>query len=101
VQLNQDLGVRGASLQPEAANLKLPKSSLPRRPLQISPAQQVYVQVKNGLPRTRPDVEHGSVAILDAALACDVGGGELAVADKLGILGQRFFQSADVLLGNY
>jgi len=60
----------------------------------------VYVQVKNGLPRTRPDVEHGSVAILDAALACDIGGGELAVADKLGILGQRFFQSADVLLGN-
>ena len=68
--------------------------------MQISPAQQVHVQVKNGLPGTRPDVEHGSVAILDAALACDVGGGELAVADELGILGHRFFQPANVFFGN-
>ena len=59
------------------------------------------MQVKNGLPGTRPDVEHGSVAILDAALACDVGGGELAVADELGILGHRFFQPANVFFGNH
>ena len=69
--------------------------------MQISAAQQVYVQVKNGLPGTRADVEHGPVAILDAALACDVGGGELAVADEFSILGQRFFQPANVLLRNH
>ncbi len=31
------------------------------------------------------DVEHGSVAILDAALARDIGGDELAAANQFGI----------------
>jgi len=42
---------------------------LARRPLQLPPAQQVHVQVKNRLPCTRADVKHGPVAVLDAALA--------------------------------
>src|SRR5580704_7061112 len=56
--------------------------------------------MKDGLPGARADVEDGPVAIFDAALASDVGGGELAVADQLGILGHRFLQSANVLFRN-
>ena len=40
----------------------------PGRPTQLSPAQQMHVQVKDRLPGTRADVEHGPVAIVDAAL---------------------------------
>jgi len=57
------------------------ESRLPRRPLQIPAAQQVHVQVEDRLPGTRADVEHGPVAIFNAALACDVCGDELAAAD--------------------
>jgi len=59
------------------------------------------MQVKNRLPRAGTDVEHSPVAILDAALACDISGGEVAVADQFGILCRRLFQSADVLFGNH
>ena len=60
----------------------------------------MHVQVKNRLPGMRADVEHGSIAVLDAALARDIGGDELAAADQLGILCHSFLQSADVFFGN-
>jgi hypothetical protein len=60
----------------------------------------MHVEMKNGLPGTRSDVEHGSIAILDAALPRDIGGDELATADHFCILGRGFLQSAQVLLGN-
>ena len=60
----------------------------------------MYVEMKNGLARTGADVEHGSIAILDAALPRDIGGDELAAADHFCILGRGFLQSTQVLLGN-
>ena len=69
--------------------------ALPRRPLQVPPPEQVDVQVKNRLPSAEADVQHGPVAILYAAPACDIGGSQLAVADQLGILSYGFLQSAN------
>jgi hypothetical protein len=63
--------------------------------LQVPPSQQVHVQVKDRLPGAGADVQHGQVAILDAALACGIGGSQLAVADQLGILSYGFLQSAN------
>src|SRR5271170_5313600 len=57
------------------------KPLLPRRPLQVSSAQQMHVQVKNRLPGPRADVEYGAVAVLDAALSRDIRRSQVAVAD--------------------
>lgn len=54
---------------------------LPWRPLQVAAPQQVYVQMKHGLPRARPYVEDGAVAILDATLPGNVSCGKMAMAD--------------------
>jgi len=58
------------------------------------------VQVENGLSGSGTDVEHGAVAILDAALSRDVGGSQLASADQVSVLSRSLLQSANVLLGN-
>ena len=46
--------------------------SLARRPSERTPAEQVDVQMKYGLSRTRADVEYRSVALFDISLACDL-----------------------------
>ena len=58
------------------------------------------MQVKHRLPRTRADVKHGPVAIVDAALPCDIGSNQLASADQFGILSYGFLQAANMLFGN-
>ncbi len=55
--------------------------SLPRRPLQIPPPQQMHVQMKNRLPGARADVEHCAIAILDVALPRDIRRSKVAIAD--------------------
>ncbi len=55
----KDRGGRGDTLY---------KRFLAGRPLQVPPAQQMHVQVKNRLPRTRADVQHGPAAVVNAAL---------------------------------
>jgi hypothetical protein len=69
--------------------------------LQVSAAYKVNVQVKNGLASMWANVEHGSVAILDAALARDIGGDELAAANQFGILGRSLLQPANMFLRNH
>jgi len=61
----------------------------------------MHVQVKNGLPRAWANVEYRPVAILDAALARNAGGGKMAMADQFRVFGRSFFEPTDVLLGNH
>src|SRR2546423_13041830 len=55
---------------PEQARIFCRASSLilgglSRRPGQRSSADEVYVEVEDGLPRSRPDVQDSAVALLD------------------------------------
>jgi hypothetical protein len=51
----------------------------------------VDVEVENGLSGAGADVEDGAVALLDVALAGDVGRGEMAAADEFGVGGFGLF----------
>lgn len=66
----------------------------------MASAEQVQVEVEDGLSGAGADVEDGAIAALDAALASDAGGGELALADQFSIFGLRFLQSGEVALGD-
>ena len=61
----------------------------------------MYVQVKHALARTGANVQHGAVPILDAALSRNFGRDHMTVANQLGVFSGRFFQSPNMLLGNY
>lgn len=67
----------------------------------MAASNQMHVQMKNGLSSARTNVEHGSVAILDAALACDAGGGKMATPDQIPVFGRSFFEPSDVLFRNH
>jgi hypothetical protein len=71
-----------------------------RRPLQVSAADEVHVEVEDGLARTRADVQYSAIAILDGALASDVSGGQMATADEFGVFGLCVFQTGEMFLGN-
>lgn len=58
------------------------------------------MEVEDRLAGAGADVEDGAVALLDVALAGDVGGGEVAAADDFGVGGLGFFQSGKMFLGN-
>ena len=73
---------------------------LSRGPGQGPSAEQVDVEVEDRLSRARADVENGAVSLLDVALACNLGGGEVAAADDCGISGVSFLQSGKMLFRN-
>lgn len=52
--------------------------TLPRRPAQIAPAQQMDVQMEHGLSRFRADIQHRAITFLDAALAPNLRRGQMA-----------------------
>jgi hypothetical protein len=58
------------------------------------------MKMKHGLPRTRADIEHGAIPILDIALPGDLGGDQVAAADQLRVFQLRFLQSREMLLGD-
>ena len=58
------------------------------------------MKVENRLPGLRAYVEHCTIAFLDAALTCYLGGSQMTTADQFSVLGRGFFQSPDVPLGN-
>ena len=58
------------------------------------------MEVEDGLSGAGADVEDGAVALLDVALAGDVGGGEVAAADEFSVGGIGFFQSGKMLFGD-
>jgi hypothetical protein len=58
------------------------------------------VEVEDRLSGAGADVEDGAVALLDVALASDLGGGEVAAADDFGIGGLGFFESGKMFFGD-
>src|SRR5215470_8232118 len=75
--------------------------SLSGRPSQGPSAQQVHVQVKDGLSGAWADIENCAVTLLDVALASDQGGRKVALADDFRVGAVRFFLSGEVPLGNH
>lgn len=60
----------------------------------------MYVKVEDGLSCSRPNVQHCSISLFDVALASDLGGGQVALSDNLGIFLLRFLEAREMLLGN-
>ncbi len=58
------------------------------------------MEMEDGLSRAWAYVVHGAVSTLNAALAGDFGGDQLAVSQQLGIGFLGFFQADDVLFRN-
>ena len=50
--------------------------------MQITPANQVYVQVKYRLSGARPDVQHSPVTLLDALLSRNICRYQMAMPDQ-------------------
>ncbi len=67
----------------------------------MSPSQQMDVEMKHRLPRTRAYVEHGSVSLLDIPLTRNLGGRKVAAAYHVSVLSLRFFQSGNMFLRNH
>jgi hypothetical protein len=73
---------------------------LARRPFHIAAANEVDVHVEDGLAGFGPDIEHGSVAVFNTALAADLGGHQMESADHFGVFVMGFLQASDVCLRN-
>src|SRR5262249_37393733 len=73
---------------------------LSRRPMHLSPAQQMQVQMEDCLSGVRADVINGAKAVIKLALAGEFGGNELAIADQLRVSLGRLINANDVLLGD-
>src|SRR5580658_7657264 len=56
--------------------------------------------MKYRLPGPGANVEHGTVSVLDVALASDLGSGKMAASNDLGVLSFGIFQSREMFLGN-
>ena len=56
--------------------------------------------MKDRLSGAGADVEDGAVSLLDVALACDLGGGQVAAADDFGVGGLGLSQSGKMFFGN-
>src|ERR1700734_2833452 len=60
----------------------------------------MQMQVEDRLPRTRAHVKHRTIAVLDVALASNLRGYKLAVADDLSVLRSGLFKVDNVALRN-
>ena len=61
----------------------------------------MYVKVEDGLSRSRPNVQHCSISLFDVALASDLGGGQVALSNNLGIFLLRFLQPCEMFLRDH
>ena len=68
--------------------------------MQIAAAEQMYMEMKNGLSRAGADIQNGAIAVFDVAITGNLGRDEVAAADNFCVAGLRFFQAAQVLLGD-
>jgi hypothetical protein len=66
----------------------------------MTSTQEVDVEMKYRLPRSRTYVKHGPVSLLDVPLARNLGRRQVAAADHFRIFGLCFLQSSKVLLGD-
>jgi hypothetical protein len=60
----------------------------------------MYVEVEDGLSGARPYIEHRAIPVFDAAIMGDLSGCEMTSANDLSLFERRFFEAANVLLGN-
>src|ERR1700733_880130 len=67
----------------------------------MTSSDQVDVKVENRLSRIGTDVEHGAISFFNAAVARNLGRREVTAADQFSFFRCRFFQSANVFLGNH
>jgi len=58
------------------------------------------MQMEDGLPGARADVEHGAISLLDVAFASDLGGGEMTAPDEFRVRSLGFFQSRKMFFGD-
>jgi hypothetical protein len=63
-------------------------------------AEEMNVEVKDGLSGSGADVEDGTVSLLDVALPGNVGGSKMAAADQFRVFVLGFFESGEVFLGD-
>jgi hypothetical protein len=61
---------------------------------------EVNMEVKHRLSRSRSDVEHGAIAIFNGTLARNMRSCQMATANQFSVLGSSFFQSGNVLFRN-
>jgi hypothetical protein len=73
---------------------------LSRGPGQLPSADEVDVKVEHGLPRAGADVQDGAVALLDIAIAGDLGSREVAAADNFSVRSFGFIQSREMSFGD-
>src|ERR1700728_366855 len=71
---------------------------LSRRPGERTASEQVHVEMKHRLPRSRTNIEHGSISLLDVSLPRNVGRRQMAAPDDLRVLRLGFFQSREMFL---
>ena len=68
--------------------------------MQRAPAQQMQMQMKDGLPCVRANVKDRAISFFETALFRELRRGQVQSADDLGILRLRLFQAGHVSLGN-
>jgi hypothetical protein len=66
----------------------------------MTPAQEVDVQMKHGLPRSWTHVKHGPVSLFDIPLARNLSRCEVAAANHFRVVSLRFLQSCKMFLGD-
>jgi len=51
--------------------------------MQIAAAEQMYMEMKNGLSRAGADIQNGAIAVFDVAITGNLGRDEVAAADNV------------------
>ena len=69
-------------------------------PGKMPSADQVNVQVEDGLPGSWTYIEHRTVAIFDRSLAGNLGCHQVTATDYLGILRSRLLETSNMFLGH-
>jgi len=70
--------------------------ALPWRPGQRASADQVNVQMKNGLSRAWSHVEHGAISVLDRTVARNLCRRQVAAPYQLRVFGRGLFEAGNV-----
>jgi len=84
-------------LSREASSNNIPSS---RGPGQPPPAQQMHMEVEDGLSGAGADVEDGAVSVFDVPLAGDLRGDEVAAANDFCVGDLGLFQTRKMFPGN-
>ena len=67
--------------------------------MQRTSADQVHVEVEHRLSGPWPDVQYGTIAILNCPLSCNMRRGEVAKSNQFRVFRLSFLQARDMFLG--